>query len=103
MTESMIEPTSAASGSEGTTNSTLANRTLVGRVVSDAMDKTITVLIERRVQHPLYGKYLTRSSKIHAHDAENACSRGDLVRVEQCRPLSKTKSWRLIEIVEKAR
>ncbi len=79
------------------------NRTLTGRVVSDAMDKTITVLIERRVQHPLYGKYMTRSSKIHAHDEANTCARGDLVRVEQCRPLSKTKSWRLIEIVEKAR
>lgn len=98
MTESMMEPTSQAAESEDKTN-----RTLVGRVVSDAMDKTITVLIERRVQHPLYGKYMTRSSKVHAHDAENLCSRGDLVRVEQCRPLSKTKSWRLIEIVEKAR
>jgi small subunit ribosomal protein S17 len=79
------------------------NRTLTGRVVSDAMDKTITVLIERRVQHPLYGKFMTRSSKVHAHDEANVCGRGDLVRVEQCRPLSKTKSWRLIEIVEKAR
>jgi small subunit ribosomal protein S17 len=98
MTESMMEPTSQAAESEEKTN-----RTLVGRVVSDAMDKTITVLIERRVQHPLYGKYMTRSSKVHAHDAENLGSRGDLVRVEQCRPLSKTKSWRLIEIVEKAR
>ena len=98
MTETMTEPTSQAAEPEDQTN-----RTLVGRVVSDAMDKTITVLIERRVQHPLYGKYMTRSSKVHAHDADNACGRGDLVRVEQCRPLSKTKSWRLIEIVEKAR
>ncbi|WP_295576960.1 30S ribosomal protein S17 [uncultured Lamprocystis sp.] len=79
------------------------NRTLSGRVVSSAMDKTITVLIERRVKHPLYGKFLTRSTKIHAHDEANACGEGDLVRVEQCRPLSKTKSWRLIEIVEKVR
>ncbi|WP_295386806.1 30S ribosomal protein S17 [uncultured Thiodictyon sp.] len=79
------------------------NRTLSGRVVSSAMDKTVTVLIERRVKHPLYGKFLTRSTKIHAHDEDNACGAGDLVRVEQCRPLSKTKSWRLLEIVEKAR
>ncbi|MBV5272157.1 MAG: 30S ribosomal protein S17 [Lamprocystis purpurea] len=82
---------------------TSENRTLSGRVVSSAMDKTITVLIERRVKHPLYGKFLTRSTKIHAHDEANACGEGDLVRVEQCRPLSKTKSWRLIEIVEKVR
>jgi len=80
-----------------------ANRTLTGRVVSDAMDKTITVLIERRVKHPLYGKFMTRSTKVHAHDEANTCARGDLVRVEQCRPVSKTKSWRLIEIIEKAR
>ncbi|WP_295445530.1 30S ribosomal protein S17 [uncultured Thiodictyon sp.] len=82
---------------------TQVNRTLSGRVVSSAMDKTVTVLIERRVKHPLYGKFLTRSTKIHAHDEDNACGEGDLVRVEQCRPLSKTKSWRLLEIVEKAR
>lgn len=79
------------------------NKTLTGRVISNAMEKTITVLVERRVKHPLYGKYLTRSTKIHAHDADNACSDGDLVRIEQCRPLSKTKSWRLLEILEKAR
>jgi len=79
------------------------NRRLTGRVVSDAMDKTITVLVERRVQHPLYGKFIRRSTKIHAHDEENTCANGDLVTVEQCRPLSKTKSWRLHEVVEKAR
>lgn len=79
------------------------NRSLSGRVVSDAMDKTITVLVERRVRHPLYGKFVRRSTKIHAHDEENACNRGDWVVVEQCRPLSKTKTWRLLEIVEKAR
>jgi len=82
---------------------TKTNRTLTGRVLSSAMDKTITVLVERRVKHPLYGKFMRRSTKIHAHDEANACTQGDLVRVEQCRPLSKTKSWRLIEIVEKAR
>ncbi|MGA7982988.1 MAG: 30S ribosomal protein S17 [Chromatiaceae bacterium] len=80
-----------------------SNRRLTGRVVSDAMDKTITVLVERRVQHPLYGKFIRRTTKIHAHDEENACGRGDLVTVEQCRPLSKTKTWRLLAIVEKAR
>ncbi|MGD2019506.1 MAG: 30S ribosomal protein S17 [Thiohalocapsa sp.] len=80
-----------------------SNRILSGRVVSNAMDQTITVLVERRVKHPLYGKFLRRSMKLHAHDAENACNNGDLVRVEQCRPLSKTKCWRLVDIVEKAR
>lgn len=89
--------------SDDKTEDTKANRTLSGRVVSSAMDKTVTVLIERRVKHPLYGKFLTRSTKIHAHDESNSCGEGDLVRVEQCRPLSKTKSWRLIEIVEKVR
>ena len=80
-----------------------SNRRVTGRVVSDAMDKTITVLVERRVKHPLYGKFISRSTKIHAHDEANTCSQGDLVTVEQCRPLSKTKTWRLLEVVEKAR
>ncbi len=84
--------------SEESTN----NRTLTGRVVSNAMDKTITLLVERRVKHPLYGKFLRRSTKIHAHDEANECNAGDMVRIEQCRPLSKTKTWRLIEVVEKA-
>ncbi|QGU32792.1 30S ribosomal protein S17 [Thermochromatium tepidum] len=84
-------------------NKTKTNRTLEGRVTSNAMDKTITVVIERRVKHPLYGKFMRRSTKIHAHDETNSCNVGDLVRVEQCRPLSKTKTWRLIEILEKAR
>ncbi len=78
-------------------------RTLVGQVVSDKMDKTMTVLVERRVKHPLYKKYIRRSSKLHAHDEENACHVGDLVSIEQCRPLSKTKSWRLHAIIERAR
>jgi small subunit ribosomal protein S17 len=79
------------------------NRTVSGRVVSNAMDKTITVLVERRVKHPLYGKFMRRSMKLHAHDESNECHAGDLVRVEQCRPLSKTKCWRLVEVIEKAR
>jgi small subunit ribosomal protein S17 len=80
-----------------------SNRVLTGQVVSDAMDKTITVVIDRRVKHPLYGKFMRRSTKVHAHDESNECRKGDLVRVEQCRPLSKTKSWRLVEVVERAR
>lgn len=77
-------------------------RTLVGRVVSDKMDKSITVLIERRVKHPLYGKFINRSTKLHAHDEANECRIGDTVAIEQCRPLSKTKSWRLHKIIERA-
>jgi len=80
-----------------------SNRTLSGRVVSNAMEQTITVLVERRVRHPLYGKFLRRSMKLHAHDEQNECNTGDLVQVEQCRPLSKTKCWRLVEVLEKAR
>jgi small subunit ribosomal protein S17 len=77
-------------------------RTLLGRVVSDKMDKTITVLIERQVKHPLYGKFIKRSTKVHAHDENNECRVGDVVRVVESRPLSKTKTWQLVEIVEKA-
>jgi len=79
-----------------------SNRTLQGRVVSDKMDKTITVLIERQVQHPIYGKFIRRSTKVHAHDENNECRAGDMVVVEQCRPLSKTKTWRLVRVVERA-
>ncbi|MDJ0740739.1 MAG: 30S ribosomal protein S17 [Gammaproteobacteria bacterium] len=77
------------------------NRTLQGRVVSDKMDKSITVSIERRVKHPIYGKFVRKSTKIHAHDEKNECQIGDLVVVEQCRPLSKTKSWRFVKLVER--
>ena len=76
-------------------------RTVTGRVVSNKMDKTITVLLERRVRHPVYGKYMTRSSKVHAHDAENQCGIGDLVTVAETRPISKSKTWNLVEVVEK--
>ncbi len=78
-------------------------RTLTGLVVSDKMDKTITVKVERQVQHPLYGKYIKRSSKVHAHDEANECKIGDTVTVIESRPLSKTKSWQLVEVVEKAK
>ena len=77
-------------------------RTLTGRVVSDKKNKTITVLVERKVPHPMYGKYVRRSTKIHAHDETNECKQGDLVTIAQCRPLAKTKAWRLVEIVERA-
>ena len=77
------------------------NRTLQGRVVSDKMDKTVTVMIERRVKHPLYGKFVRRSTKVHAHDENNECQIGDVVVVEQCRPLSKTKTWKFIKLVER--
>lgn len=78
-------------------------RTLTGRVVSDKMTKTRTVLVERRVTHPLYGKIVTRSKKYHAHDEANECKEGDLVMIEECRPLSKTKSWVVVKLLEKAR
>jgi len=78
------------------------NRMLTGRVISNKMDKTVTVLVERRVKHPIYGKFITRSTKVHAHDEGNQCQIGDRVTVQQSRPLSKTKSWRLFEIIEQA-
>ena len=74
-------------------------RTVTGKVVSNKMDKSATVMIERKVKHPVYGKYIRRSTRLHIHDAENACQEGDTVVIEQCRPLSKTKSWRLVEVV----
>ncbi len=77
-------------------------RTITGRVISDKMDKTITVLIERKVAHPIYKKYVKRSTKLHAHDAENECQEGDLVTIAQCRPISKSKTWRLVQVVGKA-
>lgn len=77
-------------------------RTLQGKVISDKMDKSITVLIERQVKHPLYGKFIKRSTKIHAHDESNECKAGDVVRIVECRPISKTKSFKLVEIVERA-
>jgi small subunit ribosomal protein S17 len=78
------------------------NRTLVGQVTSDAMDKSITVSVERRVKHPVYGKFMRRSTKVHAHDEANECHVGDTVMVEQCRPLSKSKTWRLVKVLERA-
>ena len=77
-------------------------RQLTGTVVSDKMDKTITVMIERRVKHPVYGKYTTKSSKLKAHDEKNECSAGDVVTISESRPLSKTKAWSLVKIEERA-
>ncbi|WP_435236212.1 30S ribosomal protein S17 [Psychromonas sp. PT13] len=77
-------------------------RTLQGKVISAKMDKSITVAIERKVKHPLYGKFMKRTTKLHAHDETNQCTEGDVVSIKECRPLSKTKSWTLVEIVTKA-
>lgn len=77
-------------------------RTVEGRVVSNKMDKTVTILVERLVKHALYGKYIRRSTKLHAHDEENSCNEGDVVRVSECRPLSKNKNWRVVEVVSRA-
>ncbi|MCP5141475.1 MAG: 30S ribosomal protein S17 [Chromatiales bacterium] len=85
--------------SENTTNE--VRRTLQGKVISNKAAKTITVLIERKVQHPLYKKFISRSTKVHAHDENSECGMGDTVVVEQCRPMSKTKRWKLVEVVEK--
>lgn len=80
-------------------NTDKKQHTVEGRVVSNKMDKTVTVLVERHVKHALYGKYIRRSTKLHAHDAENACQEGDLVRIVECAPMSKTKNWRVVEVL----
>jgi small subunit ribosomal protein S17 len=78
-------------------------RTLTGRVVSDKMQKTVTVLVERLVKHPIYGKVVTKSQKYHAHVEPDVTAAGDLVEIEECRPISKTKAWRVTKVVEKAK
>ncbi|TAK76677.1 MAG: 30S ribosomal protein S17 [Gammaproteobacteria bacterium] len=80
---------------------TTSQRTIIGKVVSDKMNKTIVVQVERKVKHPLYGKYVRRFSKMVAHDEDNTCQVGDLVLIQQTRPLSKTKRWRLVEILKR--
>ncbi len=84
--------------SETTTNT----RKLIGRIVSDKMDKTVTVLVERRVKHPIYGKIITKSKKYHAHDEGNEMGEGDLVEIEETRPISRSKTWRVTRLLEKA-
>ncbi|WP_423907887.1 30S ribosomal protein S17 [Candidatus Spongiihabitans sp.] len=86
---------------ESTTEQT-TKRAIQGRVIGAAGNKSITVLVERRVKHPLYKKYIRRSTKLHAHDEQNQCKAGDTVRIEACRPISKTKCWRLVEVVTRA-
>jgi len=77
-------------------------RTVQGRVVSNKMDKTITVMVERKVKHPVYGKFVKKSTKLHAHDANNDCNEGDLVTISTCRPISKSKQWKLEQVIERA-
>mgnify|MGYP000246358677 CR=1 FL=1 len=84
------------------TDKTGMNRTLVGRVVSDKMQETATVLVERRVKHPMYGKVITRSKKYHAHNANNDAKTGDLVQIVECRPMSRTKTWQIAKLLERA-
>lgn len=79
-----------------------SQRTIIGRVTSDKSDKSLTVAIERRVKHPVYGKYVRRRTKLHVHDENNEARSGDLVAISECRPVSKTKTWRLIRVVEKS-
>ena len=77
-------------------------RTIVGRVVSDKMDKTVSVAIERLIKHPVYGKYIRRTSKVLAHDAANECKAGDRVAISECKPVSKNKSWAVVNVIERA-
>ncbi len=91
-----------AQATQANATDAVVQRTLTGSVKSDLMDKTVTVVIERKIKHPVYGKYIKRSTSLHVHDENNECNKGDVVVIEQCRPMSKTKSWRLVKIVEKA-
>jgi small subunit ribosomal protein S17 len=84
------------------TENTEQLRTITGRVVSNKMDKTVSVLVERMIKHPVYGKYVKRSTKLLAHDEQNQCQEGDLVAITSCRPISKRKSFRMVEIIESA-
>ena len=97
MSEATAPQTAASAGGKAGT------RPLIGRVIGDKMDKTVTVLVERRVKHPLYKKYVRRSTKIHAHDETGECNVGDSVSIVQCRPLSRTKAWRVLEVIARAK
>ena len=77
-------------------------RTLTGRVVSDKMEKSAVVLVERQIKHPLYGKYIKRSTRYHIHDEENTCNEGDKVSIQECKPISRHKSWKLVEVVQRS-
>ena len=78
------------------------SRTVQGRVVSNNMEKSITVVVERKVKHPIYGKFIKRTTKLHAHDETNQCNEGDFVTIRECRPLSKSKNWMLVDVITKA-
>ncbi len=97
------DPTINVSATNDADASSKSVRALVGQVTSNKMNKTITVAIERLVRHPVYGKYMRRTTKLHVHDEHNECREGDRVIIEQCRPIAKTKAWRLVKIVERAR
>ncbi|MBL4712260.1 MAG: 30S ribosomal protein S17 [Gammaproteobacteria bacterium] len=84
------------------TQTAATKRTLQGVVTSNAGDKSATIMIERKIKHPVYGKYVKRSTKIRLHDEKNECNQGDTILIEECRPMSKTKSWTLVKVVEKA-
>jgi small subunit ribosomal protein S17 len=99
----MTEQVEAATAAPAPAQHKTIIHTLVGRVVSDKMNKTVTVLVERRVKHPLYGKVVTRSSKYHAHDENNEYKEGDLVEIAACRKIARTKAWRVTRLVEKAK
>ncbi len=83
------------------TDNSKQTRSLEGKVVSNKMQNTVTVLLERQIKHPLFGKYLRRSTKVHAHDEKNECQEGDVVRIVECAPISKTKNWRVVEILRR--
>ena len=84
------------------TASSETTRQVVGRVISDKMDKSVTVSVERLIRHPVYGKYIRRTTKVLAHDEDNSCKEGDKVAIKECRPMSKRKSWQVIEVIERA-
>ena len=97
------ETSNATAGSETAAARKPLVQTVTGRVVSDKMNKTVTVLVERRAKHPIYGKVVIKSNKYHAHDESNECKTGDLVEIQASRKLSKTKAWRVLRVVEKAK
>jgi len=90
------------SEAQATSANESTQRTITGVVTSSAGDKSATITVERKIKHPLYGKYVMRSTKIRVHDESNECNKGDTIVVEQCRPMSKTKSWRLVKVIDKA-
>ena len=99
----MSDPTANAAASQAPAARKALIQTVTGRVVSDKMNKTVTVLVERRVKHPIYGKVVIKSNKYHAHDEGNECKAGDLVEIQASRKLSKTKAWKVLRVLEKAK